>query len=82
MTQRERGLMLKLAEELGKARVRIEEIEKELEKLKENQYDLHSDRMTLDEKMLIQILARYVEELKELDKRRETILKLKKYIGF
>lgn len=82
MTQRERGLMLKLAEELGKARVRIGEIEKELEKLKENQYDLHSDRMTLDEKMLIQILASYVEELKELDKRRETILKLKKYIGF
>ena len=82
MTQRERGLMLKLAEELGKARVRIGEIEKELETLKENQYDLHSDRMTLDEKMLIQILARYVEELKELDKRRETILKLKKYIGF
>ena len=43
MTQRERGLMMKLAEELGKAKVRIEEIEKELEKLKENQYDLHSE---------------------------------------
>ena len=43
MTQRERGLMMKLAEELGKAKVRIEEIEKELETLKENQYDLHSE---------------------------------------
>ena len=43
MTSRERGLMMKLAEELGKAKVRIEEIEKELEKLKENQYDLHSE---------------------------------------
>ena len=43
MTQRERGLMLKLAEELGKARVRIGEIEKELEKLKENQYELHAE---------------------------------------
>lgn len=36
--------------------------------------------MTLDEKMLIQILASYVEELKELDKRRETILKLKREV--
>ena len=36
--------------------------------------------MTQDEKMLIQILASYVEELKELDKRRETILKLKREV--
>ena len=36
--------------------------------------------MTQDEKMLIQILKSYVEELKELDKRRETILKLKREV--
>lgn len=43
MTQRERGLMMKLAEELGKTKARLEELEKELEKLKENQYDLHAE---------------------------------------
>ena len=36
--------------------------------------------MTQDEKMLIQILKSYVEELQELDKRRETILKLKREV--